>query len=289
MRVWGAAPGEEPTARIPAFLDDYAYLIHGLLTLHEATQEPRWLEEARALTDRMITWHRDDAGGGFFATAHDHDKLFARAKDQFDGAQPSGNSMAALGLVRLAKATGDPRYRGLARQTLQAFGSTLTEHPGSVPTMVVALDEYLALADPEPTDPPKDNKSKRSDRVVKVTVKAEKPNAQGMQTIIVTFKIDKGYHIYANPVGNETLKEAQTVVTVASDVKPLTATLTYPPGKDVKDDVVGSYRIYEGEVMVRVEVQRAASDATSAEVTARFMACTDKTCLLPAAVKLAVP
>lgn len=289
MRVWGAAPGEEPTARIPAYLEDYAFLIHGLLRLHSATHDDRWLREAKSLTDQMVKWHFDETGGGFYATAHDHEKLFARAKDQFDGAQPSGNSMSAWILVRLAKATGEKRYLELAHRTLQAFGNTLTDHPGGLPMMAVALDEYLALGDASTKSEPPAAKGLRSDSVVKVTAKADKPNAENEQTVVVTFTIDKGYHIYANPVGQEKLTDSQTNVTVASRANPLVAKLTYPPGKVVKDETVGDYQIYEGEVVVKVAVKRAAGDATPLEVSATFMACTDKTCLLPASVKLTVP
>ena len=93
------------------YLDDYAFLVHGLLTLHDVTGEKKWLVEARALTDTMVKYHADPDGGGFFYTANDAEKLFARAKDQYDGAHPSGNSVAARGLVRLWQKTGEDRYR----------------------------------------------------------------------------------------------------------------------------------------------------------------------------------
>jgi uncharacterized protein YyaL (SSP411 family) len=145
MRTYGAAPGSKPEARLMAYLDDYAYLVHGLLCLHDATNEAKWLDTAKILTDKMVESHADAKSGGFFYTANDHEKLFARSKDQFDGAQPSGNSVAAQNLVRLAAKTGDAQYRTLAEKSFKAFAATLQTSPGSMTTMAEALAMYLDL------------------------------------------------------------------------------------------------------------------------------------------------
>jgi uncharacterized protein YyaL (SSP411 family) len=145
LRTYGAAPGGKPEARLTGYLDDYVYLVHGLLCLHDATNEGKWLNAAKTLTDKMVELHADNKAGGFFYTANDHEKLFARSKDQFDGAQPSGNSMAARNLVRLAAKTGDPTYRALAEKSFKAFAVTLQTSPGSMTTMAEALAIYLDL------------------------------------------------------------------------------------------------------------------------------------------------
>src|SRR5262249_3590433 len=71
LRTYGAAPGEPAKARVPAYLDDYAFLVHGLLCLHDATGTARWLDEARSLTDAMIRLFGDGDQGGFFYTGTD--------------------------------------------------------------------------------------------------------------------------------------------------------------------------------------------------------------------------
>ena len=114
-----------------------------MLCLHEATGEQKWLDEAKALADAMNRRFKDPNGGGLFYTADDHEKLFARMKDQYDGAQPSGNSAAARGLVRLWIKTGDERYKVLARKSLKAFAGPLKLEPGSLSLMAVALGEFL--------------------------------------------------------------------------------------------------------------------------------------------------
>jgi hypothetical protein len=143
LRSYAAVPGEKPQARFPGYLDDYAYLAHGLLTLHEVTGDKAWLGEAKALTDTMTKWHGDEKGGGFFYTSGDHEKFFARAKDQYDGAQPAGNSVAARNLVRLGKATGEAKYAALAEKTFQALSPTLKASPSSLPALADALNEWL--------------------------------------------------------------------------------------------------------------------------------------------------
>jgi len=144
LRTYGAAPGQKPEARINAYLDDYAFLTHGLLCLHDATGDKRWLQEAKALTDLMIKFHADPKGGAFFYTANDQEKLFARAKDQYDGAQPSGNSIAARNLVRLWEKTGDETYKVQAEKTFKAMAGTMKSRPTQLAAMLDALGLYLA-------------------------------------------------------------------------------------------------------------------------------------------------
>jgi uncharacterized protein YyaL (SSP411 family) len=150
LRTWGAAPGEKPSARLNGYLDDYAYLVHGLLTLHDVTGEKRWLAEARALTDTMILFHADTTEGGFYYTSSDHEKLFARSKDQYDGVQPSGNSAAAANLVRLWQKTGEARYADLAEKTFAALAGNLKASPSSLTALTEALSVFLAQRERRP-------------------------------------------------------------------------------------------------------------------------------------------
>jgi uncharacterized protein YyaL (SSP411 family) len=130
-------------AKGAAYLDDYADLIHGLLVVHEATGDAKWLTEAKALAAVMVKHYRDPDGGGFYYTAGDHEKLFVRIKDQYDGVQPCGNSQAAMVLVRLWQKTGDEEYRKLADETIRALAVHLRDEPGSLATLAEALAAYL--------------------------------------------------------------------------------------------------------------------------------------------------
>src|SRR5439155_3402829 len=138
LRTYGAAPGQAARAAVNGYVEDYAFLVHGLLNLYDATGDKKWLNEARPLTDTMMQFHGDEKAGGFYFTASDHEKLFARSKDQHDGAQPSGNSVAARNLVRLWIATDDERYRKEADRTFRSFGGQLKSYGPALVTMAQA-------------------------------------------------------------------------------------------------------------------------------------------------------
>ncbi|HEX4589734.1 MAG TPA: protein-disulfide reductase DsbD domain-containing protein, partial [Gemmataceae bacterium] len=264
------------------------------------TGDARWLTEARGLTDLMIRFYGDETGS-FYFTASDHEKLFARAKPVQDLGQPSGNSLAVRNLLRLAAKTGEQRYRTIAGRALKTFTSELEQNPAVLPAMAAAVDQYLAMAPPEtPAAAPANGAiqlvagqppagAKRSDSVVKVTASADKPGADGKQVVKITLTIEKGWHAYANPVGNNDLTPAQTTVVVSGKIEPKSVSTEYPKGKVVVDPVVGNYLVYEGTAVIKAVVQRAAGDSGPLDVTVKFQACNDKTCLLPATVKLHVP
>jgi len=125
------------------FLDDYAFLIAGLLDLYEATSEVHWLEEALALDGVLENFYEDKEHGGYFMTSDDHESLLAREKPAYDGAEPSGNSVQALNLLRLHELTTDDRYRRRAERALQAFGDRLEQAPAALSEMLLASDFHF--------------------------------------------------------------------------------------------------------------------------------------------------
>ncbi len=126
-----------------AFLDDYAYIIYGLLELYEATFEPRYLERAKQLTDDMLLHFLDVDNGGFFFTADYSEELLVRRKDSYDGAMPSGNSIAMLNLIRLARFLGDNKYEDHATAIGKAFSSDINRSHSAFSMMLVGLDFAL--------------------------------------------------------------------------------------------------------------------------------------------------
>ncbi len=136
------------TAKLPAYLEDYAYLSWGLLRLHAATGDRSRLDQARALADRMIADFADDENGAFFATADDHEALLARFKDPFDGALPGANAVAVRVLLALAAAADDPTYLDRAQAALEGLSAPLSRSPASAPLLLVALDEYYDARPP---------------------------------------------------------------------------------------------------------------------------------------------
>jgi DsbC/DsbD-like thiol-disulfide interchange protein len=124
--------------------------------------------------------------------------------------------------------------------------------------------------------------------VVKATATADKPDADGKQTVTITLSIAKPYHLYANPVGLKDLESTQTVITVSAATKPSKVDIAYPAGKLEKDDVVGDYKIYEDTVTVKATVVRAKGDTSPLTVEVKLQACNSQTCLLPGTIKVPV-
>ena len=124
-------------AALPGTLEDYAFFIQGLLDLFEASPDPRWLREASRLAGVMRGDLEDRGAGGFFLTAEPEP---APLKESYDGPTPSGNSVAALDLIRLSELTGDAELSTCADRTLRAFGGELTRRPSAHACMLMALD-----------------------------------------------------------------------------------------------------------------------------------------------------
>ena len=133
----------EGHARLGAYLEDHAFLLEALMTLFEATCEERWLDEARALADQTIARFGDPQRGGFFSTSCDHEQLIARRKDLEDSPIPSGASAAALGLLRLARATGKLDYEHQAVGVLRLMHEIAPRHPTSFGHLLQAMQLYL--------------------------------------------------------------------------------------------------------------------------------------------------
>lgn len=127
-------------------LEDYAFLSWGLSELYEATLDPRYLVEARTLVDLMIEHFHDPEGGAFFITADDGLKLFVRAKEVYDGAIPSGNSVAALVLLRMSKVTGETEYADLAEEIMHSFAGGVSRSPSSHSQLLAAVDLAIGPA-----------------------------------------------------------------------------------------------------------------------------------------------
>jgi len=127
-------------AALAGQLDDYAFLAGSLLDLYEASFDIAWLQLAMALTEKQIALFGDEGQGGFFETSGDDPSILVRLKADYDGAEPTGNSVSALNLLRLAWITGNEKWLKRAGATIEAFGGRLNEYPSILPLMLVAHD-----------------------------------------------------------------------------------------------------------------------------------------------------
>ncbi len=127
----------------PGFLEDYAFFIWGLIELHQADLDPAWLSQAARLCELACRLFEDQLHGGFFFTPHDGEELIARDKEAYDGATPSGNSVMAVNLLRLARLLARPEWERKAVKLLRAFAGPVRRQPMAYTHLLMALD--LAL------------------------------------------------------------------------------------------------------------------------------------------------
>jgi hypothetical protein len=127
-------------AAYAGYLDDYAFFIWGLIELYEATFEISYLEEAILLNNNMIDIFWDELNGGLYFTGKGNEKLITRSKELYDGAPPSGNSVAALNLIRLSRLTGNIDLEKKAEQLTQAFARQVEAQPMAYTQFLIALD-----------------------------------------------------------------------------------------------------------------------------------------------------
>ncbi len=130
--------------RLGAYLEDHAFLLEALLTLYEASFDPRWFHAARELADTLLERFADRERGGFFATADDHERLVARRKELEDAPIPSGASAAAFGLLRLAALTGELRYEEAALGAINLLHTVAPQHPVAFAHLLCAIDFHVA-------------------------------------------------------------------------------------------------------------------------------------------------
>jgi uncharacterized protein YyaL (SSP411 family) len=132
----------EGRATGPATSDDYAYLVWGLIELHQSTQKPEWLQLAVSWADSMLRLFWDQEGGALFLAGSDVADLPLRQKSMHDGALPSGNSVAALNLLRLARVTGNDEYEKRSAAILDAISPILNAYPAGG-TMLLCTRLYM--------------------------------------------------------------------------------------------------------------------------------------------------
>jgi uncharacterized protein YyaL (SSP411 family) len=274
-------------ARIGAFQEDYAYFVDGLLELYRASGEERWLQQARTLADTMIDLFYDaDGEGGFFSTPANHANLLVRSKDSHDGAIPSGNAVAVDDLARLARFTGELRYREKAEGTLASFADPISRSPMAFSYMLFAAD---ALRNGETGPSVSDLRG-----ILAVRLHPDRaplrPGAGVEGRLSLTIR--PGWHINSNRPNEENL-----VATMLSgdglDQGLSLDPVQFPQGEDIDlpfTEVPMS--VYQGEVSIpfRLELAEGADGGTRlARLQLRYQACDDRKCLAPSEIALVLP
>jgi uncharacterized protein YyaL (SSP411 family) len=286
LRSWRA--GE---ARLPAYLEDHAFLAWGLLDLHEVTGAREWLDEARGLMDAMIQRFWDADEGGFFFVASDHESLIARTKEVFDQAVPSGNGMAARLLVRLWLLTGDGRYEERAATMFRVFAGILEQAPRAAEHLLLAFlawsEAKPGVSDPAPS--PTESPAARAQRgPVIATAELSKPRIVPGESVELRLALEAepGWHLQSAKPSRADLVATSVDLGLAEGLTP--GEMRFPDGSL---SPMGGERlsVYVGKVTVRVAIQADAGlppGRLPGVARIRFQACDDKRCLAPEQVEL---
>ncbi|MBI3927861.1 MAG: AGE family epimerase/isomerase [Armatimonadetes bacterium] len=239
-----------------AFLDDYAYLVDGLIDLYEVTEEVRWLEAATRLADEMHRLFQDPAGGAYFVTSPDHDQLFTRFKSPHDSATPSANGVAARALLRLSRRGAGPRFEQRARAILQDLSGEMAGQPMATLTLMGALTLTQLPLNSASGKPTEGSQLEASGHHVRLRALAPEPLHPGRTgTVKLTLEIDKGWHINSHQPYQKSLAptevEARSRENRASVEKP-----EYPAGKERYFSFSGEpMSVYEGVVSLELPVR----------------------------------
>ncbi len=287
LHAWRQGKG-----KIAAYLGDYAFFVRGLLALHRAEGDERWLQAAVELTEEQIRRLRDPHGG-FFVAGESPDVLF-RSKDVFDGATPSANAVAILNLLDLAERTGDPIWRTGARHALQAFGGVIQTHTEAMRMMAIAVRRYHEqvegvesvieeaespeeLAALERTaDGPATHKLEdmaASLVVLHLHLDAVDPETDdGWRPFRLSIAVEPGWHLQANPASEDFL--------IPTSLRAAGAELRnvhYPEASRIESRFSDRpLAVYDGTVEITGEVSHAALDG---RLVLAFQACDDARCL----------
>ena len=263
--------------------DDYAFFVRGLIGLYTATGEENWLQSAKGLTDKMIELFWDDINGGFYYTKKDAKQLIVRTKKPYDSAVPSGNAVAVNNLLVF-----DVSYRNYAQKTLRIFSNSMHQSPSSFMHMLYALNSYLHLDDEMSTDANVISEESENDdssqQLITATAKIKKQAKKEQFEVEVEIKISDGWHINANPTGQENL--IPTTITVAEDAKIEIEQVKYPKGKSAKFAFNSeSIKVYEGTFKIPLKVKLKPNTTIKKDdsiiLKLDFQACNDTECLLP--------
>ncbi len=268
LHVWRAGQG-----RIRAFLDDYAFLIRGLLALEEATGNDRWLKAAEELSLQMEA-RLGDPLGGYFNSESDLEML-VRSKTALDGAVPSGNGVVALDLLRLAARTGKVEYRQRAAAAVRAFSRVLDTQPTAAPSLALAAWELSGteVATQEAkrggtTGSASSGVGELAMEVVSLRAGLEdSAHHGGWVDFWLTLSIRDGWHLNANPASLGFLKPTQVEGAVRA--------VRYPAGRMLDLSFAESpVSVYSGTLTLEGEI---ADGETAVLVT--YQACDDRRCL----------
>ena len=297
------------TPKYNGYLDDYAFLVRGLLGLHQATGEKTWLDEAKSLTDTMNLLFWDDKNGGFYFTLANQKHLVVRTKNPYDSSLPSGNAVAANNLLILAQHLGEKDYLDKAKKTLQVFAGMMEQSPRAFMHMLFATNRYLStdwtkirMTHQERSNQSSLNTETMSEINLFGLPKPPQPSEEEVLTLVaaipskgdifpgnafnveVQLELAEGWHINANPSSWNLL--IPTTVSISPDASVEILSVTYPEGTPFHADWRETpISVYEGNITIEMKMKLKPGEtiekAFPFNIDVRYQACDAHRCLPP--------
>lgn len=273
-------------AGVPAFLDDYAWMIHGLIELARATEDPRFLQQAQ----RYIAVVQEDFAaeqGGYYDTLEDQRDLFVRTRNFYDGATPAGNSVMVHNLLDLYELTQEPAYLRQAIRTLQSFSGLLEQNGANMVHMQHALLRALELSPQiaeasetaDASSPEHGAVRERQDAVQAIVTPDEISLAEGQASFTVQLEIEEGYHING-PDAPQGFVPTQLSLVGGSGVE---LDVQFPEAQQKTLPFADQpLNVFEGQVQIRATLRTVDGTMTPPDaVLLTVQSCSDRECLQP--------
>ncbi|MEO2014149.1 MAG: DUF255 domain-containing protein [Fuerstiella sp.] len=290
-------------AKLPGYLDDYVFFTQGLLELHLATGDSRWLNQADRFATTLVKDFEDNENGGFFFTTTAHEDLMVRSRHLSGGGNmPNPNGVAAQVLIQIAELTDDPAYQKSAKRLLESLSGFMADQPHSSEDLLIATSQYLADTKTESvgidnaaTSLMEAASGELSQRVTPLTfrVNGSSPGVQPGDeiTITVAIDIDEGWHLYAlNPQAEFLIP---STVTVAANEQFTIGKIKTPKSHSQMDSILKqTLNTYAGRIEFTIPVTistHATIGKTTLLIEARTQACDMQRCLQPQTTTLRFP
>jgi uncharacterized protein YyaL (SSP411 family) len=288
-------------AKLPGYLDDYAYFTQGLVELYRATGEEQWLEQAKHFASDMLQGFEDQKSGGFFFTTNDHEKLLLRSKHLGGGGNvPNPNGVAAQTLIELFELTSDEAYRTAARRALQSLAEMMERQPQASEDLLVATALLLASGDKNavalsPATELDSSQNATVQRVGPVTISITPSKTMLTEsenfTVTIAMLIDDGWHLYGENPDASFLQPSGVAV---EENDRLTIGEIEPPKAKRKLDPVLNQTLNTYTDRVEFKVPATVNAGTAAgetilSIAVTTQACDESRCLPPQTTTLRLP
>jgi len=277
------------TAKIDAFLEDYANMAAACLALRRATGDSRWLDAAIELADQAESRFADERGGGYFDTLEGRGDLFVRTKSTYDGALPGGNSIMLRVLMDLHAITGNDMYLDRAETSLRFFSSLIAQAPVGSASAVSAM---VRMAEIDPTRlPGSDQRAGDTDpggvipaefaglSAMMIDRNTARVSVDGSDIVTVTLDVDDDFHINAHEPGDPALLGLLVHVVGGEGI---VAHASYPQPEPY--DMAGFENrifVHHGRIQIRIRFERVGEVAGAPRLAIRWQPCTETACLKP--------